>query len=351
MNARADRAALGGVAAFLLLAALLLWWAKWAPYAARVTELSTTRAWSGESLLAAAGVEQGSAPSLRAGLEVTRVYGLAVWKAVLAGLVIAAAVQALVPRTWLVGLLSRRRATSSAALGGLLATPSMMCTCCTAPVASALRRSGVPTAGVVAYWLGNPLLNPAVLVFLALVAPWEWVVTRAVVGAAVVVGGAVLVARATDGLVDPQTADAVAPLAPEGSAVRRFATALARTALVVVPEYLLIVLLVGSFSGWLFPLGESAQSWGVLAAGAAVLLGTLLVVPTAGEIPLVQGLALAGTGGAVLGALLVTLPAISLPSMVMVQRALTWQVTVLAAAVVAAGGLAAAVLLPVLAAV
>ena len=121
--------------------------------------------------------------------------------------------------------------------------------------------------------------------------------------------------------------------------------------LVVVAEHLLVVLVVGAFSGWLFPLGESVQSWGVLAAVSAVLLGTLLVIPTAGEIPLAQGLALAGAGGAVVGALLVTLPAVSLPSMVMVQRALTWRVTALTAGVVAVGGLGAAALLPALTAV
>jgi hypothetical protein len=236
-------------------------------------------------------------------------------------------------------------------VGGLLATPSMMCSCCAAPVASALRRSGAPTAGVVAYWLGNPLLNPAVVVFLALVAPWEWVATRLAVGLLLVVGGAALVARLAGDRVDAAAVAAVSEVtaaAPEGSAARRFATTLARTSLVVVPEYLLVVLVVGSFSGWLFPLGESAASWGVLAALAAVLLGTLLVIPTAGEIPLAQGLALAGLGGGVVGALLVTLPALSLPSMVMVSRALTWRVTLLTAGLVAAGGLAAAVLLPAL---
>jgi hypothetical protein len=34
---------------------------------------------------------------------------------------------------------------------------------------------------------GNPLLNPAVLVFLCFVVPWQWTVTRAAVGVAVVV--------------------------------------------------------------------------------------------------------------------------------------------------------------------
>ncbi len=120
---RRDIAPLAGPAAFLVLAALLLWWAKWAPSAARVSELSTSGLWSGESLLAAAGVEQGSAPSLRAGLEVTRLYGLAVWKAVVTGLVLAAAVQALVPRTWLVGLLARRRSTSSAVVAACSPRP------------------------------------------------------------------------------------------------------------------------------------------------------------------------------------------------------------------------------------
>jgi hypothetical protein len=40
-----------------------------------------------------------------------------------------------------------------------------------------------PTAPAVAYWLGNPLLNPAVVVFLLFVAPWQWTVTRLVVAA------------------------------------------------------------------------------------------------------------------------------------------------------------------------
>jgi len=78
-----------------------------------------------------------------------------------------------------------------------VSTPTMMCTCCTAPVAATLRRNGVRTAAVVAYWLGNPLLNPAVLAFLIVVAPWQWTVTRLVFGLLLVVGGATLVARLT----------------------------------------------------------------------------------------------------------------------------------------------------------
>lgn len=349
------RTAVVGLVLFLTVSAALLWWAKWSPYAGTALTLSGGSAWSGTSLLEAAGIRVGSGPSLAAGLSFTQVYVEAVWKAVLVGLVMAAGVQSLVSRAWLVRALSGGRTAVSALRGGLASTPSMMCSCCAAPVASALRRSGVPTAAAVAYWLGNPLLNPAVLVFLALVAPWQWTATRLLVGVLVVVGGSALVARigGPDEHVGPGGTGAVPDDEPPlrlSEAPRRFATSFARLSLVVVPEYLVVVLAVGVFSGWLFPLGEDAASWGALAAVVAVALGTLLVIPTAGEIPLTQGLALAGLGGAVVGALLVVLPAVSLPSMVIVARALTWRVALASAGVVAAGGLLAAALLPVLSA-
>jgi uncharacterized protein len=70
-----------------------------------------------------------------------------------------------------------------------------MCTCCTSPLVVGLRQRGTGTAASVAYWLGNPLLNPAVLVFLFLVAPWQFGVVRIIVGVSVVVGGSALMAR------------------------------------------------------------------------------------------------------------------------------------------------------------
>lgn len=125
---------------------------------------------------------------------------------------------------------------------------------------------------------------------------------------------------------------------------RRFLPVLARTAAWLVPEHLVVVLLVGTFAGWLFPLRESARSWGVLGVLVAVVLGTLLVVPTAGEVPLAQGPATAGFGPAVVGALLIALPAVSLPSAVMVvgalgRRVVGWTVLVVAAGAVVAAGL------------
>jgi uncharacterized membrane protein YraQ (UPF0718 family) len=343
------------VAAVVFVVTLL--WAKWLPYAARASDLQAGGAWSGSSVLGVGGVRPGDPPSWHAATSFAAAYIQAVWKALVAALLISAALQSLVPQAWLLRLLNRRGRMSSALAGGLCSTPSMMCTCCTAPVAVSLRRSGVSTPAAVAYWLGNPLLNPAVLVFLLLVAPWQWTVTRLVVGALVVVGGAALVARLTDGRRDTVTADA-STLAgndepePAGTerlsrAPARFGRALLRLSLVLVPEYLVIVLLIGAFRGWLFPLGAGLSS-GLLVVLTAAVVGTLLVIPTAGEIPVLQGLALAGVAAGPIGALLITLPAVSVPGIVMVGRALGWRTTAATAAMVAAGGLLGAGLLAVL---
>ncbi|BBY21273.1 hypothetical protein [Mycobacterium stomatepiae] len=92
--------------------------------------------------------------------------------------------------------------------------PSMMCTCCAAPIAVTLRRNGVTRTAAIAYWLGNPLLNPAVLAFLFFVAPWQWTLTRAVVGVVTVIGVAVAVGLVTGASGQPAPT-AIAPPANE----------------------------------------------------------------------------------------------------------------------------------------
>lgn len=117
--------------------------------------------------------------------------------------------------------------------------------------------------------------------------------------------------------------------------------------IVLVPEYLVVVLLIGAFRGWLFPIGATLGS-GVMVVLLAAVVGTLLVIPTAAEIPILQGLALAGVAAGPIGALLVTLPAVSLPGIAMVGRALGWRTTALTTAMVVVGGVLGACLLAVL---
>jgi uncharacterized protein len=134
------------VAAVVFVVALL--WAKWLPYAARASSLPESGAWSGSSVLSVGGVRPGHAPSWNAAMSFTAAYIDAVWKALAAALLISAALQAFVPRTWLLRLLNRRGRVTSALAGGFCSTPSMMCTCCTAPVAVSLRRSVITLPAV-----------------------------------------------------------------------------------------------------------------------------------------------------------------------------------------------------------
>jgi uncharacterized membrane protein YraQ (UPF0718 family) len=107
-----------------------------------------------------------------------------------------------------------------------------------------------------------------------------------------------------------------------------------------------VVFAVGALGPWLTS-ALSEGSGGPLLVLVA-LVGAVLVLPTGGEIPVLLGLAAAGASAGVLGALLVVLPTVSLPSAVMVGRALGWGTTAVACASVVLTGLLAAGLLTVL---
>src|SRR3954470_6950956 len=114
------RVAVAGVLLALVVAVAVLLWAKWIPYQAKVAGLSQSRTWDGSSILTVGDVRPGDAPSWHAATTFSSTYLQAVWKAVVAALLISAAVQAFVPRAWLLRLLNRPGRLRSAAVGGLV---------------------------------------------------------------------------------------------------------------------------------------------------------------------------------------------------------------------------------------
>lgn len=78
------------IAGVVLLAVVLLVWAKWQPYWVKVPSVAGSGS-LGSSILPASGV------SLRAGLEFARTYFLAIWPALVTGLVLAAAIRTVLP--------------------------------------------------------------------------------------------------------------------------------------------------------------------------------------------------------------------------------------------------------------
>jgi len=81
--------------------------------------------------------------------------------------------------------------------------------------------------------------------------------------------------------------------------------------------------------------------WGhsILAIIMLAITGTLFVIPTAGEIPVIQTLMAFGLGAGPAAALLITLPAVSLPSLLIIKRAFPTRVLVLVGTVVVVFGI------------
>ncbi len=88
-----------------------------------------------------------------------------------------------------------------------------------------------------------------------------------------------------------------------------------------IPVYILAVLVLGAARVWLFPHADGVVDNTLFWVIAMAIAGCLFVIPTAAEIPIVQTMMLAGMGTAPALALLITLPAVSVPSLIMLRKA------------------------------
>ncbi len=307
------------VAVFITVTVVGLYLVKWSPYWAKALAAARHHA-LGVSILTGKAASA-PAPSLDAALAYALAYGKAIWQALAVGLLVGSGVQALLPPDWVSRALGGK-GFGGALAGGLIALPGMMCTCCAAPVVIGLRQRQASAGAAMAFWLGNTVLNPATLIFIGFVLGWKWTLLRAALGLPLVFGLGYLANRMTT----PAEAEAARVAlaaqvdAPAKGAFARWIALLARMSLRLIPEYLILVLLLGAARAWLFPaIGPQATNalpW-IL---AFALAGAVFVIPTAGEVPIIQAMRAVGVGAGPLGALLMTLPPISLPSMAMLAR-------------------------------
>lgn len=312
---------LWGFCVFALIALIGLYYVKWSPYYDRIFIAEQTRSIGSSILNGNDGLLP--APSLQSALDYAIAYGRAIWKALILGLLLGSAVQALLPPQWIRRWLGGFGA-GSVLTGSLLSVPSMMCTCCSAPVVNGLRDSSAAPGSTAAYWLGNTMLNPATLVFMGFVLGWQWAGLRLAAGLAMVLGLGWLInrlnrAHSTTPLVQDAAADACAPV-DSRSILRRWMRAFTGMALRLLPEYLILVLLLGAARAWLFPVLDFSIDNSLLWILGAALVGLLFVIPTAGEVPIVQAMLALGVATGPAAALLVTLPPVSLPSLAMVAH-------------------------------
>jgi uncharacterized membrane protein YraQ (UPF0718 family) len=307
---------LGGMVSFFALAIVGLFYVKWSPYYATALVAAHDRT-LGASIVSG---HLSAAPvvSLQAGFAYSVAYLKVTWQALVLGLALGAGITVLLPRARLSQFFAGSKGSLRATA---FAIPSMMCTCCSAPIAVGMIDVGAGASSALAYWLANPVLNPAVLVFIGLVLGWQWAALRLFVGVALVFVIANLAARFVSTDWQPPGA-AIRPDNAKRPLFLAWGDGFLRFAVRLVPEYVVLVFALGMIRAWFFPEMTPAIGHSFWLAPVLAAAGTLFVIPTAGEVPIIQVLQQFGLGGASAAALLITLPAVSLPSLVMLGRAL-----------------------------
>ncbi|MBB3113504.1 hypothetical protein FHS18_005616 [Paenibacillus phyllosphaerae] len=305
---------------FLVIAAAGLTYVKWWPYYHKAIKAIGEHT-IGSSILYG-GADTAPDPSWDAAWSYAVTYYKAVWKAAILGILLGSLVQVLIPSGWLLRVLGKTNFRSTA-IAGAAAIPGMMCSCCAAPIAVGLRKKNVSAGAALAFWLGNPMINPATLIFMAFVLSWEFTLLRLVFGLILTFG----VSYWANRIAGEQTFTESEVLQPMDAGEAdsqplfiRWMKSLGTMLLHVVPAYFIAVLLLGAARAWLFPTLDDTALNSILMLILFAIAGTLFVIPTAAEIPIAQAFMSYGFGASIASVLIVTLPAVSLPSLLMIRR-------------------------------
>lgn len=287
------------------------------------------------------------APALLKPLAVAGNYLMDTWLATLVAILVGAAVLGFWP-----ALLRARLSQSgwsSHLLATVLALPNMFCSCCASPIAASLYRGGAATGPTLAFAVAAPSLNLITLLLAFLLLPPELAVLRVAAGVLLALPGTYLAAFAAarwgqgsrrlpawpvpawlaylGRLVESAIARGCqleimggqqAPGSPSAAMTHGLLLGW-RIARLAVPVLVFGYLAAGLLTV-LMPVGAGAEpSWTVVAMAA--LVGTLLMIPTAVEIPTALVLAQAGLP-ALAAVCLVTLAPVSLPSLLVIGSGL-----------------------------
>jgi uncharacterized membrane protein YraQ (UPF0718 family) len=260
----------------------------------------------------------------------TAAYLALIGPALVFGILIAGAVRACAAPSWIMQALGRRPIRQQL-VAGAAGAPLMLCSCCVAPVFSAVfersRREG-PSLAVA---LAAPSLNPAALALTFMMFRPHIAATRLALALIAVFVAAPVAAR----LAGPARA-ALSGAPPPHEDTHRcgpagFVASCIHVALRVVP----LIFAGVAASMWLvqrMPMDIMASGSGRIAAIALTsLIAVPIALPTFFEIPLALSLMSAGAPAGVAAAVLFAGPAINLPSLLAIGRATSWRLAGLAA--------------------
>jgi uncharacterized membrane protein YraQ (UPF0718 family) len=282
-------------------------------------------------------------------------YLLNVWHATMIGILISGLALTILPiyfKPYFV-----RIGFTGSLLGALFALPQPFCSCCSSVMAPSFARRGASTNFLLSFVVGAPMLNVTTIVLALALLPAPFAVTRIVAGVVVTVLVTYVVARADErmtrntkvrlkpdptygavaagdtsfvgsgfsrtysrffaGLLDFDRIVAGRTIETPSQLIRAWLYASGRIALVLVPTlWLWSVIASALFRALPSAFGNNLPSVVVSAVG-----GTLFMISTWSEIPMALQLIQSGFSGPA-AALLVVLPAISLPCMMLLGGSL-----------------------------
>jgi uncharacterized membrane protein YraQ (UPF0718 family) len=230
----------------------------------------------------------------------------------------------------------RARGLRAHVAGSLLALPYPFCSCCAGPLGASLSRAGTGLDALLSFLVASPMLNLTTLVLATVLLPAPYALLRVLGGVVLAVFGAYLVLRAlrasgrvvvyrpspwTDrlaGLLALEHGLAEADARTPATFVAAWLRTSWRLARAAIPVLFLSAILTGALAPVILSFAGRNDLPSTLKAAAA---GTLLMIPTWTELAVARPLIQQGVTGPA-AALLLTLPAVSLPSLAVVGMAL-----------------------------
>lgn len=239
----------------------------------------------------------------------------AVWFTTILGLFIAGAVVAFLPK-----LLQNRLKGNGLAqqlTGMVLGLPNMLCSCCAASTFAGLRKAGASLGPALTFFVTAPALNLVVILLAFELLPLKLAVARLVLGLVASIGAAYVVTKLVPVEDEPvPSSSRIQDEEPMDEMLRRWLGHTWDIAKAVIPLLLVGLLLIGLFKTFFsFETIAKHLGNGLLPIALASAVGTILMVPTFTEVLWVGEFMRQGMGIGPAAALLITLPAVSFPSL------------------------------------
>lgn len=258
------------------------------------------------------------------------------WETTLVALLIAGTLQTFLHAP-LLRLLKTQTGWRAYFAGIVFGIPNALCTCCAAPLFASLYKKGTPLGTALATFITAPSLNFVVLLLAFAFLPLPLAIARIGLGLVAVIAVPYLAAKMSGA---PPPPPGVAEPDEENVEWKTLAIAWAcniwEMVRLAVPLLVIGYVLVGIIQV-LVPLKTLAPMLdnGWLPLVLTALIGTIIMVPTFSEIVLVSTLMPLGLGAAPAVALLITAPAVSLPSLIVIGRATrSWRVPLVIGALI-----------------